>query len=438
MMSREDAVKRRVVPVSALLFFLALCVCGCEGDRTVSNQSQEIKIGVICPFSGSNASSGEDLKAGYDLALQIINGSFDLSLPLAKEKGLPSHNHTVIRLIYKDSKGDPFQGAEAAEALINRDHAACIIGCYSSTVTAAASERAEIMKVPFLDAVSTSPTLTQRHFKWFFRTTPHDRMFAQNFFAFLTDLRKKKDTDTSGRLVLIYENRLWGTSVAQAERKLAMRHNYEIVEDVPYDSQSGRFDDELRHVKAAMPGVIMQASYASDAVQLMQGYKRLDINPQAILAMNAGFISPYFLETLGKDGEHILSREVWALDLGGKNPLVKTVNELFKDQYGRNMTGNSARAFTGLMVMAEALNRAKAADPEDIRRALLNTELRSDQLIMPWEGVRFDPLTGQNLLGRGIIVQIQDGQYVTVWPWELAIHRLIWPMPRWSERGGTS
>jgi branched-chain amino acid transport system substrate-binding protein len=53
---------------------------------------------------------------------------------------------------------------------------------------------------------------------------------------------------------------------------------------------------------------------------------------------------------------------------------------------------------------------------------------------MPWKGVKFDPATHQNTLGSGIIVQIQDGQYVTVWPWESASKPIIWPMPKWSER----
>ena len=39
------------------------------------------------------------------------------------------------------------------------------------------------------------------------------------------------------RLVLVFENRLWGTSVAQAERKLAQKSGYDIIEEIPYDSK---------------------------------------------------------------------------------------------------------------------------------------------------------------------------------------------------------
>jgi branched-chain amino acid transport system substrate-binding protein len=177
----------------------------------------------------------------------------------------------------------------------------------------------------------------------------------------------------------------------------------------------------------------MQTSYANDAIFFMQAYKEQGYRPDAILAMNAGFISPAFVQTLGDDANYVLSREVWALDLGETRPLIRQVNELYQARYGANLTGNSARAFTGLMVLADAINRAGSVEAEDVRQALLETDLAPEQLIMPWDGVRFDPDTGQNTLAKGIIVQIQDQAYYTVWPWDLASRDLIWPMPDWGQ-----
>jgi branched-chain amino acid transport system substrate-binding protein len=139
------------------------------------------------------------------------------------------------------------------------------------------------------------------------------------------------------------------------------------------------------------------------------------------------------VETLGDDANHVLSREVWALDLSGSKPSIAEVNNLYRERYGANLTGNSARAFTGLIVLAEAINRAGSIDPDKIREALLATDIPADQVIMPWDGVEFDPGTGQNTLAKGIIVQIQDQGYHTVWPWDLASRDLIWPMPEWGQ-----
>lgn len=422
-----------------LIFLCGLSIFGCQESPATAPPPKKVKIGAIYPLSGKSASTGEDIRAALELATQIINQSVDLPIPLARGKGLTSHGGAMIEIIYQDSKNDESIAARLVEQLIQKDHVSALMGCYNSVVTATASEQAEILKTPFLNTSSTSPILTQRGLDWFFRTTPDDSIFAQNFFTFFSDINAQLGIQIPKRLVLVYENRLWGTSVSRAERKLALKYDYEIVGDIPYDTTQADFDKELEAIKAAMPGVILQSSYDHDSIAFMRGYKKEKITPVAIMAMDAGFVSTSFMESLGKDGEYILSREAWALDIGRKKPLVHAVNDRFKKKTGRDMTGHSARAFTGLIVLADAMNRAAALAPEAIRAALMATDLSSEQLIMPWDGVRFDPDTGQNILGRGIIVQVQGGQYRTVWPLELSANIVVWPFPAWPEKNsGTS
>jgi branched-chain amino acid transport system substrate-binding protein len=86
-----------------------------------------------------------------------------------------------------------------------------------------------------------------------------------------------------------------------------------------------------------------------------------------------------------------------------------------------------------MLVLADAINRAGSTDPNAIRDALRETDIPADQIIMPWQGVRFDE-SGQNVLGTGIIVQAFEGQYHTVWPFDLATRDLVWPFVCWDER----
>ena len=114
--------------------------------------------------------------------------------------------------------------------------------------------------------------------------------------------------------------------------------------------------------------------------------------------------------------------------------MVRTVNEMFQKRFGRSMNGHSARAFTGTLVLVDAINRARSTDPQAIRKALLETNIPANQTIMPWDGIAFDPKTGQNIHSSGIIVQVQNGTYRTVWPFNLASSQVVWPMPEWSKR----
>ena len=287
---------------------------------------------------------------------------------------------------------------------------------------------AEDKGIPFLTALSSAPSLTQRGFNWFFRTTPNDKTFVQNFYQFLLDIREEKDIKVE-KLGIVYENSVWGSEFSADIRQYAERYGYQVVENISYDSDTTNVTNEVQRLKNANPDVVMQASYINDAILYMQTYKETKFTPDAILADGVGFIEPEFLKTLGDDGNYILTRATWSKDLAEAKPLVGTVNQMFRERYEANMTGNSARTFTGMLVLADAINRAGSTDSEAIREALLETNMSSDKLIMPWDGIRFDHETHQNTLGKGIICQIIDQEYYTVWPWNLATKELIWPMP---------
>jgi branched-chain amino acid transport system substrate-binding protein len=395
---------------------------------------EEVRIGVIYPLTGPAASTGQELKNALDLAVDIINngGKSVPGLPFAAGGGLPGLKGAKIKLIYADHQSNPQIGASEAERLISDEHVVALIGCYNSNVTQTASQVAERMKIPFLNAESSSASLTARNFKWFFRTTPHDGLFVRNFFEFFKELKEKKNIDVK-RVAIFNENTQWGSETSALETKLAQDGGITVGAAVAYPANSTQLTSEVQTVKAATPQVVMESSYLGDALLAMKTYRELGFSPDMILANDAGFSDTEFIKTLGPNANFIISREVWSLDLANHNPLIKQVNDLYFSRYKANFTGNSARTFTGLMVMADALNRAQSTDPEAIRRALAATNITGDKLIMPWKGVKFDE-TGQNQLGQGILVQIIDGKYVTVWPFDLAAHEIVWPMPKWDQR----
>lgn len=394
---------------------------------------KEIKIGVIYPLTGPAASTGQVLLEGVKLAADIINNKHNLNLPLAKTEGLPNLGGAKIVIVSGDHQAKPDVGMAEAERLITQDKVAALIGCYHSAVTATASQAAERYGVPFVAEASTSPTLTERGFKWFFRTTPNDALFAENFFQFLNDVKKKKNVETNP-VAIFNENTLFGTDTTKFEEKFSKQYGYKISGIVHYPAKSTQLTSEIQRLKTFNPKVVLQTSYIADAILSVKSFKELNFAPDAILANDAGHIDPEFTKSLGKDANFILSREVWAIDLAAKKPMLKTVADMFLKRTGKPMDGTSSRAFTAMMVLADAINRAGSTEPAKIQKALLETNLKADQLIMPWDGVKFDPQTHQNMLGKGIIVQIQGEKYYTVWPFDLATRDIVWPFPKWDKR----
>ena len=68
-----------------------------------------------------------------------------------------------------------------------------------------------------------------------------------------------------------------------------------------------------------------------------------------------------------------------------------------------------------LLVMADAINRAKSTDGEKIREALVATDIPGEQTIMPWKRVKFDEM-GQNNDADPVLLQYIGGKFVTISP----------------------
>jgi branched-chain amino acid transport system substrate-binding protein len=397
-------------------------------------QQMEVKIGAIYPLSGAAASAGAEMKNALELAADIINnGAKGINdLPFAAGGGLPGLKGARIKLVFADSQGNPQVAATEAERLITQEKVVALIGSYASNVTATASQVAERYKIPFLNPESSSATLTQRGFKWFFRTTAHDDLFVSNFYEFLKELDAKKHIKVK-QIAAFNENTLWGNETTKLETKLTAENNLELVKTISYPANSTQLTSEVQLLKAANPQVVLQSSYLGDAILSMKTYKELGFTPDMILANDAGFIDSQFIKSMGKDADYVITRDVWSLDLAAKNPLIKSVNDLYNRKYQVNFTGNSSRSFTGLMTLADAINRAGSVEPEAIRKALIETNIPGNKLIMPWKGIKFDD-KGQNTLGSGILLQIIGGKYYTVWPFDVATRDIVWPMPKWDQR----
>jgi branched-chain amino acid transport system substrate-binding protein len=394
---------------------------------------QEIRIGVIYPLTGSLASSGAEMRDALEFAADIVNNGLKgvPELPFSAGGGLSGLKGAKIKLVFADHQGNPQVGASEAERLITQEHVVALMGAYNSNVTQTASQVAERDKIPFLNAESSSPTLTQRHFKYFFRTTPDDALFVRNAFDFMKDIEQTRHIKI-GSVATLAENTLFGDQAAKLQQQYAAAQGFNMVKQVSYPAKTTQLTSEVQTLKAANPTVLLQSSY-SEAILSMKTYKELGYLPDMLIANDAGFADTEFIKTLGKDAEYVISREVWALDIGDKKPIINKVDDLFKARYKIDFTGNSARSFTGLLVLADAINRAGSTDPEAIRKALIATNIPSSALIMPWKGVKFDE-TGQNTQGAGILVQVRDGKYSTVWPFDLASKDVVWPMPKWDAR----
>jgi branched-chain amino acid transport system substrate-binding protein len=107
--------------------------------------------------------------------------------------------------------------------------------------------------------------------------------------------------------------------------------------------------------------------------------------------------------------------------------MVGKINDMFKAKSGKDLNDNTSREFMALIVLADAINRAKSVEGEKIREALAATDMPGEQTIMPWKRVKFDEM-GQNNDADPVLLQYVGGKFVTIFPPQAAVAEAIWPM----------
>ena len=385
----------------------------------------DVAIGIIYPFSGSSAQIGVDAKNAFETAADIINKNYDFDLPLARGEGLPGLGGAKVRLVYADHQADPQTGRAEAERLITQEKVCAVVGTYQSAVAVTVSQTCERYQVPFMSADNSSPSLHRRGLKYYFRAAPHDEMFSKAMFDFFDDMKKKgTKIDT---LSLFHEDTIFGTDSANAQLKLAKERGYKVVADIKYRANSPSLSAEVQQLKAANADVLMPSSYTTDGILLIKTMSELGYKPPMIVAQDAGFSEQALYDAVGDKLEGVISRGSFSLDLAQKRPMVGKINAMFKQRSGKDFNDYSSRQFMGLIVIADAINRAKSTDGDKIREALVATNMPGDVTIMPWSRVKFDSM-GQNEFADPVLLQYLGKKFVTIFPKQAAIADAMWPM----------
>ena len=408
--------------------------------------AKEIKIGVIYPLTGGAAAAGRELRAGVELAVEIANNAMaDINMTMAKAAGITSMGGAKIEIIFKDHEGNPTLGADLAKKLILDDKVDGLLGCYHSSVTKTVSAVAEQYGVPMINGSSTSPALTKRGFKWFWRTTPHDVWFTKDLFEFLNGLTEGKVKGVQAvpkkdimNLSSACEKTEWGSFVSELIQQFAKEYGYDIRKSMLYAKEAPDLSSEVRSLKASRADVMLFASYTSDAILMIKTLKAQKAQPKVVWGQDAGFEVPEFRATLGDSVVGILTRTVFLPQVVQVKKVAGQVNALYKAKTGNDLTGASARSFTGLQTWVHVLENAASTEPAAIQKAANAINIPGDELVVPWAGIKFSASgdeIGQNTLGSGLIGQYQksaDGQIVLeiVYPFDVASADMIYPFPK--------
>jgi branched-chain amino acid transport system substrate-binding protein len=382
--------------------------------NAASAEDKTVKIGAIFPLSGNAASAGVHAKAAIETAIDIINNAHPElgNFPLAKNAGLAGLGGAKVEVVFADNQGSPATGQNQALRLITEEKVVALTGAYQSGITLTASAIAEKYGIPFLNGESVAANLTERGFKWFFRVTPVASDFAKIYYDFLKDMKAAGAKTDS--VAMVHDNTEYGTSVASVITSVFKENGQAAPIDIAYAANATDVQSQVLQLKEKKPDVVIMITYTSDAILFAKTMQALDYKPPMLLADDAGYSDPSFIKAVGKLSVGAFNRSSWSVGPAGSPTAL--IADMYKKKSGDEMDDTAARQMQGFFVLMEAIDRAASTDPAKIQAALKATDLKPDQLMMGYKGVKFDD-KGQNILAAGVIIQLQDGEnYVAVWP----------------------
>jgi branched-chain amino acid transport system substrate-binding protein len=407
---------------------LAVVAAALAVSMSIPANAADVKIGVIYPLTGNAASAGQSAREAVHLGADIVNNAYPelKNLPLGATAGLPNLGGAKIVLDEADHQGNPQIGQQQTLRLITQDHVAAMLGAYHSSVALVATAVAERQGIPFVVADSVASNITGRGFKWTFRTTPIAPDFAKAYTNFLTQLKQSGTKVDS--IAIVNENTDYGTSVGASIVQAAKAANIPVAAQIAYNANTSDVTAQVLQLKTLNPDVVIFVSYTADVILYFKTMKNLNYLPPIIIGDDAGFSDPSFIPNVGNLAQGAIDRSAFDIGKPGSNSYI--VDQMFKQKYGRDLDDTSARWMEGFLVLADAINRAGSTAPDKIQAALRATDLKANQLMIGYNGVKFDS-TGQNTLASTFLVQLQGDQYVSVWPANWATGKLQLPMKGW-------
>ena len=241
-----------------------------------SENSGNLKIGVLVPLTQTSASYGEDVRAGVELA--------------QKQYGKNS-----IEVIYEDSKCDVKAATDAAIKLVTIDHVQAIIGdvCWTEIV-AKITEPAKVLVMSTGSAQSEVRDAGDYVFRLKLDSSVDSKALADKLYK---DFGARK-------ISLLHVNDNWGTGIAVNFRAQFEKLGGQIVTADAFKQTDNDFRTYLSKIKSVAPDYIMMTGYPGQAGLIAKQARELGVS--AKLAAYRGGIGDETINLGGSAAEGLI------------------------------------------------------------------------------------------------------------------------------------
>lgn len=345
--------------------------------KSVMNEKEPIKIGIMGPLTGDLASLGQNSKLAVDIAIEEINQAGGI-------------NGRLLQVIYEDTKCNPKDGADAGAKLMNVDHVSAIIGGVCSSETLAVAPIAEQTKTVVLSHCASAPSVSNAG-DYIFRVYPSDSFQGKYLASYVfNNLGVKK-------AAILFCLSDYCEGLRSTFRKGFEELGGQIVSEEGYEQSARDLRSQLTKIKKANPDGIYFASYTEAAIPGIKQFKEMGMNAKLFGA--DAWDDPKIWDSVGAAGNGSLFTVV--------APSAKGFQEKFSNKTGKNdLTICAPQAYDAINIIANIMKKV-GTNGESIKNELY--------AVKNYQGVsgliNFDS-NGDLSSGNYIIKVVKDGKVV--------------------------
>jgi branched-chain amino acid transport system substrate-binding protein len=365
-------------------------------------------VGAIYPLSGPQAAGGKEELGGVRAALE-----------LAQQRGVALASRVQLKVIDAQT---PDQAVAAVDRLIDGDHAQVIVGTYGSTLSVAASARADARHVVYWETGAVADDVTNGK-SYVFRTVATGSTLGRMAARFtVAELMPKLGLAPAGtRVAIVHTNDFYGRSVAGGEAAEAATAGIGSVTSIEYDPHA--FDPEtvVAQVAAAHPDFLWDVSYLDDGVAVWKTILAQHLPLRAAIGTSSAFCMPDFQKRLGVQAVGVYAADKPdqviapdALTPAARTLLAQAIARFGIDNRGQAMEIPGVAGFVGGWTLFRDV-MARVAGPvtsASIREAAMKVDIPAGGEING-AGMRFAPAgsadAGQNQRAAAVVGQWQAG-----------------------------
>lgn len=359
--------------------------------------AKAIKVGVLHPVTGALAYSGQQCRLGALLAIEDINNA----------GGIKSQGGALIEAVLGDAQSRPEVGSAEIERM-NEAAVSAVVGAYASAICLATTQTAAKYGLPHVVDVGVADQIVERGLTNTFRFGPGYKTCSsravENLNALNTAAGKPAKT-----VMIVHEESLFGTGTAALLSNELPKYGFEIKEVIKHPNPTRDFNNIVLRMRAVNPDIVIPANYYNEYALLLRAMKQQNVRPKAIYSVLGGAASSYkFLKEFPDIAGGIIDCNHW---FNPKDPRVALLKKRVEAK-GAYFSYEVFMTYTAMMLLADALERAKSSD-----RAAINTALAASTFknhLMPYGPTHF--VNGQNTGAQPLLTQVVDGDIKVVLP----------------------